>query len=110
MVKVKENPYRFRVEVQLALFILCKELARSMSEQLMVGNLELKSSRVPFPVEFLVVWVDERKVIGRCFGSKNVLNTKWSNNESLIRDGERKWSVQVSLTASETFCRHGIVR
>jgi hypothetical protein len=51
--------YLLRVKVLLAFRIFLEKLARPMTKELVVGNLEFESTRVPCVIELNVIRVDE---------------------------------------------------
>lgn len=60
--------YLLGIKVLLPVCVLLEELAGTMAEQLMVGNLELERTVVPCIVQVDIVGVDERQFF--VFGNK----------------------------------------
>ena len=57
------HPYLRRVEVLRPICVLLEQLTATMTEQLMVGNLQLERARVPSVVQVNVVGMDKRQLL-----------------------------------------------
>ena len=55
--------YLLGVKVLCAISVLFEQLATSMTEQLVVGNLNFERTRVPLVIELHVIGVDERQFL-----------------------------------------------
>ncbi len=55
--------YLLRIEVLRPISVLLELLAASVSEKLVVRNLNLERTRIPLVVEFRIIGVDERQLL-----------------------------------------------
>ena len=87
-----------KVKVFLAICVLLEELSRTVSEQLVISNLEFECSVIPSIIHFLVVRVDKSELFIRWLGCEDILSG--SVSRSIIRMKASEWR-----TARDTFLK-----
>ena len=57
------NQYLFWIEVLLPIGLFLEELARAVSQKLVVGDLKLECSAIPLVIQFHVIGMDESQFL-----------------------------------------------